>query len=260
MRKKIIKLLLAFLIIKGYAYSSSISYNEVIAYRIYGKAYRITSKGKKIRIHIKDKLYKGDTIMTTPHSELILAFISKTPILVKIKGGSKVKLIKIEDKKVLEIKNGGIFSKLRKLKRNESFLVNTPSIVAGVRGTEFVVEVKDKNHDNKKDTTLITTEGKVEVKRKQNPSEKVYVDKDKKVEELNNILAKLTPRAISKREKKKIYKIYGIKAIRQLYKKAVKEIEKRYKEAIKRIEKSYQNTEKKIDTSFKEIEGRIDRR
>jgi hypothetical protein len=96
--------------------------------------------------------------------------------------------------------------------------------------------------------------------KKQNPTQKVYVSKNKKVEELNKILAKLTPRALSYKEKKKVYKVYDIKAVREIYEKAVKEIEKRYKEAIEKIEKAYKNTGKNIDTSMEEIEKRIEGR
>lgn len=92
-------------------------------------------------------LEKGDKIKTGANSEAVLQWAN----------GHKVKvyalcMLNIEElsssgsseKTSLNVESGKIFAKANKLKSDKSaFQVETPTAVAGVRGTQFMVEVSD---------------------------------------------------------------------------------------------------------------------
>ena len=83
--------------------------------------------------------------------------------VIRIKQKSKVIISQLVNKKNLESTNvgivlGKILCKPKKLLKTEKFLIKTPTAIAGVRGTEFSVEI-DKRHT----TRIKVYDGKVKV-------------------------------------------------------------------------------------------------
>lgn len=70
---------------------------------------------------------------------------------------------------ILGLKSGRVYSKIvKKLNRNSSYVIQTPSIAAGVRGTRFIVSEADESEPKHDDSDIpdgvFVDEGEVEVK------------------------------------------------------------------------------------------------
>jgi len=121
------------------------------------------SDGKTISINVGDVITQGMTVKTGVKSMVEISFQGSN---IRIKEKSSVvmkELVKnyTEDKELTElnVENGQVLLKVtRKLTSGEKFVVNTPTSVAGVRGTEFHVNAEE----NK--STISCVEGKVAVK------------------------------------------------------------------------------------------------
>ena len=90
--------------------------------------------------------FKEDTIRTGKDGIVDIQIVDG--VIIRIKQNSELKLseILIEDngniiKTKLDLKSGKVFTKTtKKLNGESSFVIATPTFVAGVRGTEFIVE------------------------------------------------------------------------------------------------------------------------
>lgn len=93
-------------------------------------------------ISLKDKISIDNIIKTGKNSHAVLSFKNS---LVKIKENSKIKLKSLSSSEKKKSKTsfklffGNVLSKISKLKKDESYEVETPTAVVGVRGTEFSV-------------------------------------------------------------------------------------------------------------------------
>lgn len=102
----------------------------------------------KIKIKIGQYIMPNDVIITGKGSAVNVVIAKRG--LFKIKQNSNVSLknlIKVDDDNniaSIKVTAGKIVLGLQKLKKNSSFEVETPTAVAGVRGTSFMVSVKQK--------------------------------------------------------------------------------------------------------------------
>lgn len=83
-----------------------------------------------------DLLRAGDVVKTGEDSFVDLAYDKDWKNLSRLESNSRVKIASIAPGK-LELKEGGVFAKLKKLPRDSSFEVRTPTAVATVRGSEY---------------------------------------------------------------------------------------------------------------------------
>jgi len=124
---------------------------------------KIVSEGKTVSANVGDKIVQGMTVKTGPKAIAdiyfegsVIRILEKSSVVMK----ELIKNLK-ENKELTElyVENGKVFSKVtRKLTTGEKFRVNTPTAVAGVRGTEFLVSEEDGK------STIACIEGKVAVK------------------------------------------------------------------------------------------------
>ncbi|MBP9886602.1 MAG: FecR domain-containing protein [Leptospiraceae bacterium] len=106
----------------------------------------VSKEGKEQKIQREMFFFKEDTIRTGKDGIVDIQIVDG--VIIRIKQNSELKLseILIEDngniiKTKLDLKSGKVFTKTtKKLNGESSFVIATPTFVAGVRGTEFIVE------------------------------------------------------------------------------------------------------------------------
>ena len=116
--------------------------------------------GKSMEWKINDQLHGGDVLYTGKDS-LMLVFLNNGSTH-KMGENSKLKLSGEGSPTILEIISGSLFSLFKKKKRKGAqYKIKTKTMVAGVRGTQFVTSYgRNKNPD---DNWLCVNEGEVEV-------------------------------------------------------------------------------------------------
>lgn len=149
-------------ILKNYQFGRKNITNCIVQY-IKGDSYLIDEEtGKKKELKVGYRLDENSIIVTGSGANVELGLDDKS--IVFIKENSKLKVAKLF--KDNEIKNtlfyliiGEIFCKPEKQTPGSSFEINTRSITAGVRGTEFYVKSTEQN-----DITVNVVEGEVYAK------------------------------------------------------------------------------------------------
>jgi hypothetical protein len=108
---------------------------------------KLLSKDGKERLIKRETLFfKEDTIVTSKDGIVDIQLVDG--VMIRIKQSTELKLqdILVEDngnsiKTKMNLKSGKVFTKSsKKLNADSSFVIVTPTFVAGVRGTEFIVE------------------------------------------------------------------------------------------------------------------------
>jgi hypothetical protein len=124
---------------------------------------KVVADGQTVALNAGDKVTQGMTVKTGVKSIVDIYFQGS---VIRILEKSSVVMTELakniaENKELTElyIENGKVFSKVtKKLTDGDKFRVNTPTAVAGVRGTEFLV-----SEENGK-STISCIEGKVVVR------------------------------------------------------------------------------------------------
>jgi len=124
---------------------------------------KIVTDGNAVSANVGDKITQGMTIKTGAKAIVdvhfegsVIRILEKSSVVMKelVKNLSSSKELT-----ELYVENGQVFSKVtRKLTDGEKFRVNTPTAVAGVRGTEFLVS------ENQGKSNIACIDGKVAVK------------------------------------------------------------------------------------------------
>ncbi|HBE01090.1 MAG TPA: hypothetical protein DC049_01245 [Spirochaetia bacterium] len=127
-----------------------------------GSAQVMRPGGKKEKINIGSQVFKGDTIQTFNNSRINLKL--PTGIEMQIKKPGVIKLTELtmkadRNESQINVLYGNVAAKVEKLSaKANSFSIATPTVIAGVRGTFFEVDVSDQQ------VILSVYEGQVEVK------------------------------------------------------------------------------------------------
>ena len=106
---------------------------EVMA--IDGTADLVNDDGTKTTLKEGD-LVKPGGVVQTQNGSTDIAFDKDWNNVVRIESGAKAKIRSVYPSRV-EILNGAVFAKLKKLPKDSIFEVQTPTAVAAVRGTEY---------------------------------------------------------------------------------------------------------------------------
>lgn len=131
-----------------------------------------------IEAKIKAKLFKDDVLITKADSQAHL--LVKALGVFKIKENSEIKIDSLGRSTKLGLKRGKLLTALKKLAKDENFVIETPTAVAGVRGTSFLVDATSKS------TKIAVLTGAVEVgsgasKKIVNQYKKAVIAKDKEI-------------------------------------------------------------------------------
>lgn len=151
-------------------------------------------------VGIGDGVDENDTVIT---ENLSSCDIKIGDSIIRIKERSKVIFSQLLKKGLFEnveigLDVGKMLCKPKKLMKTESFLVKTPTAVAGIRGTQFIVEA-----DKRKTTRIKVFDGKVRVvKRIKRLEEKIdkILDEAPPIQEKEKVV--VTEREVKETEKK----------------------------------------------------------
>lgn len=104
----------------------------------------IVRAGKSTGVKVNDLVKKGDVIRTLADGTMSVQL--STGAIFRMAPGTEVVLQDlVRDSSGfrvrLDVKRGSLASKLDKLGKSDAYVVSTPTAVAGVRGTEFLVEI-----------------------------------------------------------------------------------------------------------------------
>jgi ElaB/YqjD/DUF883 family membrane-anchored ribosome-binding protein len=114
----------------------------------FGGDVTITSEGKKLKAQIGEKLGQGDVVETGEKSFVDLVFGAN---IIKILENTTIEITQLTqnlvtggEDSVFFIKNGRVISRIaKKLGKDDSFKMKTPTSIAAVRGTDFLIEERD---------------------------------------------------------------------------------------------------------------------
>ncbi len=109
---------------------------------VQGNVYVSSAQGERHEVKRGDLLQQGDLIETEKNSYVDIAYDSEWNNLSRIKEDSRV-VIQSVFPTTLDMTQGSIFSRLNQLPKNSTFMIQTPSAVASVRGTIF--EASERN-------------------------------------------------------------------------------------------------------------------
>ncbi len=132
-----------------------------VAAVVVGKVYQKIGK-KSIPLKTKDQILEGALLQTEARSYTDILFAD---ISVRILPSSLIQVneLRRNSGKIQQAmtvhSGGGFFRVLKKLTKEESFIVRTPNVVAAVRGTDYMVQ-----HQNNSSTIAVDS-GQVEVKK-----------------------------------------------------------------------------------------------
>lgn len=139
-----------------------------------------SAAGSEGPLKVGDLLKKGDVITTGSKGRADLQFNENT-VLTLAQNSELVisKLLAAYEKGSLQagvdLKLGSLYAKVNKMQKGSDFRVNTPSVVAAVRGTEFYAEAKEDGSSE-----VAVSEGKVAVS--SDDSEEMVIEEGNKVE------------------------------------------------------------------------------
>ena len=101
-----------------------------------GTATATDKEGKTRALKTGDLLAAGDDIKVDTGGYVDLAYDQDWQNITRLEANSKVKITSIVPGR-LDLRDGGVFAKLKKLPQGSSFEVKTPTAVATVRGSEY---------------------------------------------------------------------------------------------------------------------------
>jgi hypothetical protein len=175
----------------------------------------IQSGTETLKAEVRHVLKDGDIISTGEKSYMVAQM--GTRLMFRIEADSKLEIKSITEfgKNDLNLSRGTVLSKLSKLKKDEQYLIHTPTIVASVRGTVFSTEF------NNGVANVAVTEGKVNVKQ--------LVPENEKEPEAGTaavVTEKITLRKINATEKLVLQKIEDTRFIENIDSVTGEELEK----------------------------------
>lgn len=129
-------------------------------YELHGKVV-ITPKGSPVERDLKvgDEIHIGDAVYTEKGASLSIGFDNRKLNAVRIPEGSKATFTSIEPTDI-KLENGAIFSVVNGLAQGSTWKVTTPSAVAAVRGTVFLVRYEAANGQMYAATVDVPDDGK----------------------------------------------------------------------------------------------------
>ncbi len=130
-----------------------------------GSVEKISADNQRIPARVGTTLTENDTIKTYGSNSTVDLLVGEGS-KVRLKGDSELAISKILTNQNGESSNmhlaiGKVLVKPKKLKQGESFVISTPTAVAGVRGTKFIIST-----DENANTQVAVTEGKVVLKKR----------------------------------------------------------------------------------------------
>lgn len=281
--KKLVPILIlasALLVCKEQPKKAATTHAAAVMFVVGSEAKIVTEKGqtKAVKGAI---LQQGDSIQTGPKSQVDIMLPGK--ILIRIDQNTTVAMRSFAsaangsqaDK--LYLQRGLIFAKVTKLGQHSTFAIQTPTIVAGVRGTEFMTATDEKGAGK-----VAVTEGQVVVQAGQGAEQAIDAGQQANVSESGSVapgkiddataaqmkqlstVANITAQQAQifedalKQQKEALEKAGGTDKIKVITEENDKKMQEKRDEATKKVEDQKGQTENKIQEMNKGTEQKID--
>lgn len=195
---------------------------------------KIIRTGAETGVLPGNSIYEGDRISTGDRSLIVIQISDRD--IVRVSSNSILEIRSIANGKdvKLYLERGEVISKVSRLEKNENYMVQTPTVIAGVRGTEFSVTA------SVKEERVAVLKGNVAVN---------YIAEEKKLKTNETIAAGgntviikkisdntlIETAAITKEEQANIKKISDVEPLPDLNNIKKEELDKK-QELIKKIE------------------------
>lgn len=276
----ILSLASALLVCKEQPKKAATTHAAAVMFVVGNEAKIVTEKGqtKAVKGAI---LQQGDSIQTGPKSQVDIMLPGK--ILIRIDQNTTVAMRSFAsaadgsqaDK--LYLQRGLIFAKVTKLGQHSTFAIQTPTIVAGVRGTEFMTATDEKGAGK-----VAVTEGQVAVQAGQGAEQAIDAGQQANVSESGSVapgkiddataaqmkqlstVANITAQQAQifedalKQQKEALEKAGGTDKIKVITEENDKKMQEKRDEATKKVEDQKGQTENKIQEMNKGTEQKID--
>jgi hypothetical protein len=233
---------------------SDFKFNKVFV-AFYNGSVTIQKKGiLPVQVQIKDQINDDNIIRTGEKSCLVVQSTDGIIIRFEQNTEAQIQSLKNKTKKIINLNNGKILSSISKLKKGEEFSIKTPTTVASVRGTEFLMAF------NGKDSTVAVGNGKVSVKRLTESGDEKSVDKGFTATAAgSNSTVRL--RNINRIETLELTKFKKTPMVDIIEKKTPEELTEIFKETLKCDEQINEEIKENMGLTFEEMRakyGRID--
>ena len=124
----------------------------------------IVSGGEERVADFGDRVFGSDRVMTGPDGTAIIRLDDQSQV--KLRESTSVVIADTDGAREVELQSGGVFARVVRAASTvggrDTFRIRTPSVVAGVRGTEFFVAY-GRTVEEEPDLWLCVNEGSVEV-------------------------------------------------------------------------------------------------
>ena len=121
----------------------------------------VESGGQRMFADFGTDLSPGDLVITGENGVAIVRVSESSQI--KLRENTTVALDDVAGGGSVELRQGGLFARARRVVATRAFQVRTPTVVAGVRGTDFFVAY-GRTIEDRPDLWLCVNSGSVEVK------------------------------------------------------------------------------------------------
>ena len=170
MKKNKMNILLVFIFCFA-VFSSLQAAPEYMGLVVYKRGNCLLVRDKKtVPIYVDNLIPSDATIEVQKGGNLSVQF--KTGVLIRLEENTRVSVEELLEKTVrIRLQRGELGGRVQK-KAGFDVLIHTPTSTASVRGTDFIVEADSQ----KNETTVLVSEGSVDVSSKVNENEKVAVN------------------------------------------------------------------------------------
>jgi len=196
--------------------------------------------GASIPVQVKEPVQDGDFFTVGEKSCLILH--STDGLVIRFEANTEAtisSITKIKERNI-SLNKGKILSSVEKLQKGNGYSVKTPTVVASVRGTQFLTEFDGKN------TIVAVGRGKVSVKRTAGAGD------EKTAEQGSSAVAEADKETVELRGVNKVETL----ELRKLEKTpAIDNVEKKTPEELKEIYKDTEKIDEEINTEIIEVTG-----
>jgi len=176
---------------------------------------KISRNGAETGVLPGNPVREGDRISTGERSFLVIQITDRDIVRISSNSVFEIRSIMNRNDVKLFLERGEVISKVSRLEKNDNFMVQTPSVIAGVRGTEFSVTVSAAEErvavlKGNVVVSLITEEKKL------THSEKVAAQGNTIVIKKGSDIPEFVTVAISKEEQSNIGRISGVEMLPDL--------------------------------------------
>ncbi len=217
----------------------AVAHNGIVNF-VQGECFIVTGSDEKTAVP-GDSILQGMKIVTRSDKSIIDIYIDENAI--RITGNSELEFSKLfkstdgsSEQVQMTLTKGSVFSKvLKKLTKQDEYVIKTPTAVASVRGTEFMVEQSDSS------SNVSCLDGLVAVKDLQTDKEIVIAENEQVQAERGKDMVKSQIQA----DKLKAFEI--IRNIKEIQADIFKKYEEQKKEIMEKVDQQIEQDKKLVD-------------